>query len=430
MSQLIRQIEKVFVVFSLVFFSNAISPVVNQARGLPPNENALIVQVISLGIRAGIILLIAACWKKVIRVAIREKFLWTVVGIALVSVCWSAAPEETLRTSIVLLFSTLFGVYLAARYSLNEQLRLLAWALGVGALLSLICVMALPSYGVMGMGDALNSQEVVHAGAWKGVYGHKNALGRLMSLGAIVFFFLIRSSRKFRWVAWTGLCLCVALLLLSTSKTALIVFLTIMALMLPLRALRLNYSFAVPFLISVILVFAGVAIFNAEAILGTFGGDTTLTGRTLLWAAVLYKIWQRPWLGYGYGGFWRGWEGESADVWRTVNWEVPHAHNGLLDLWLDLGLLGLTVFIVSYIVIFLRAVSLIRQTKLIESFWPLVYLIFFLLSNLTESSLVKPGLSWILYVTLIFSMHSRSSNLAEANTFRQQKIKGICTKDA
>lgn len=426
MSKLIRIIEKGFVVFSLLIFSNALFPVVNQMRGLQPNESDPITQGIFLIIRIGIIFLAIAWYKKILRIIIKEKLLWFVVGMALVSVFWSAAPLETLRNSIVLLASTLFGIYLAARYKLNEQLRLLAWTLGIGAILSLILAIALPSYGVMGTSDFYTSQEVAHSGVWKGIYGHKNILGHFMSLGALVFFFLTTSSRKYLWVKWVGFCLCVSLLLLSTAKTALIVFLITIAVIPLYKAFRWNQTFALAFFIVLILVGGAMATLflnNAETILGAFGRDTTLTGRTLLWPAVLYKIWQRPWLGYGYGGFWLGWDGESADVWRIVRWEVPHAHNGFLDVWLNIGLLGLLAFALSFLATWLQALSWARRTKTAEGLWPFAYLTFLILTNLGESTFFRLQSIWVLYVALTLSMQNMNENLAASRPSSQQKVK-------
>lgn len=411
MFKLVKLIEKGFVVFSLLIFSGALLPVVSQIKGLKPEEPEPIKQIIFLGIRVGIIFLAAIWYKKVFITISREKFLWLVVAVAFFSVFWSEVPNETLRSTIVLVLSTLFGVYLAARYSLKEQIQLLAWALGIGALLSLTFAVALPSYGVMGMADILTSQDMFHTGAWKGVYVNKNALGRLMSLGSVVFLLLAKSSQKNRWVAWTGLVFCVGLVLCSTSKTALIVFLTIASLIPLFRTLRWNHTFALPFFIALALVGGAVAILffsNAETILGTFGRDITLTGRTLLWTAVFYKISQHLLLGYGYGAFWLGWEGESADVMRIVQWETPHAHNGLLDLWLDLGLLGLLVFTISFLTVCLQAIVWVRQTKDIENLWPLVYLTFLFLANLTESSLLRHPLLWVLYVATTLSINSKN----------------------
>ena len=73
----------------------------------------------------------AAQQSRAILEAIRSnKLLVGLVLIALFSTVWSADPGLTLRRSIALLATTLFGVDFAVRYSIRDQLRLLAiaWA--------------------------------------------------------------------------------------------------------------------------------------------------------------------------------------------------------------------------------------------------------------------------------------------------------------
>ncbi len=420
----LRLAEKVFVVLSLLFFTDAILPVLNQVSGIQINS---IIKVCFFVIQTITILLIVAWWKKVFRTVIKEKLLWAVVGIALVSVLWSDAPVTSLVNSISLLRITLLGVYFAARYSLKEQLQLLVWMFGIAVLLSVVFALALPSYGVMGVASNSSVEALNHTGAWRGIYIHKNVLGRTMVLSALAFLLFVSSSRRYRWVGWAGFGLSVGLILLSTSKTALMIFITIVFLFHLYKALRWNYSLAVPFFITLLLVSGTVALLflgNAETILGAMGRDITLTGRTELWSAVFDKIWQRPWLGYGYRGFWRGWEGESADVWSVVKWAAPNSHNGLLDLWLDLGLLGLSAFVISFIAVCLRAVIWVRLTKTVEGLWPLAYLTFLFLANITESSLFTQSYLWLMYVVITLSMTTGVSIRAEPNEFCFSEIQG------
>ena len=77
--------------------------------------------------------------------------------------------------------------------------------------------------------------------------------------------------------------------------------------------------------------------------------DEGLTGRLNLWNAVLLAISKRLWLGYGFNAFWQGMKGESGYVLTAVGWAPKYAHNGFLDLVLDLGLLGLLVFAIGYL---------------------------------------------------------------------------------
>ena len=419
-------LEKGFVVFSLLFFTGAITFLLNGGTVPNASQSDSISKVLMYGIQALTGLLIVADYKRVMQTALREKFLWIIVAIALFSTFWSDVPLSTLTNSINLVRITLFGVYFAARYSLKEQLHLLTWVLGIAAALSLAFIIVLPSYGVMGMGSISSAQTIAHAGTWQGVYGHKNVLARIMLLSTIAFFLFTPSKRRHRWLVWGCYVLSIILIVGSTSKTALIIFLTVLALLPLYRALRWNYSLAVPFFIAAILVGGGVAMLlvgTAEDILAAFGRDLTFSGRTDLWMAVLEKIGERPWLGYGYGGFWLGLNGESVDIWNAVLWQPPHSHNGFLDLWLDLGLLGLSIFAFSFIAVCLRSVAWLRQNPTSEGLWPLAYLTFLLLANLTESSLLRQNLLWILYVSITLSTYKNCENLTGAKAFLPQKVK-------
>jgi exopolysaccharide production protein ExoQ len=396
--------EKVFVVVVILLSTGALLPLLHR-------ETSAILDVIQGDRRSQIvwasvygitILLVAMRWRQVAYTATRDKLLLLLLGIAIVSVLWSVAPELTLRRSVALVGTTLFGAYLATRYSTNELLRLLAWALGIVVLLSIVFALALPSYGIY---------TDPRGEAWRGIYWHKNALGRTMALSAMVFLFLALSSRSRRWIAWACFGLSVALLLLSESITSLAVLLIILALLPLYKALRWRSTPAVPFYVIAILS-GGVAIAwlgaNAEDILSALGRDLTLSGRTELWSAVLEMIRQRPWLGYGYRAFWLGWTGESAHVWLWMlrigaNYEA--ADNGFLDLWLYLGLLGVLVFAYGFVRAFLRAVTRVRLTKTAEGLWPLALLTFILFYNLAESAiLAHNNVLWILYVQASLSV--------------------------
>ena len=347
-----------------------------------------------------ILLLVILQWKGIIRISLKEKLFWVFIGLVVTSVLWSAAPNATLTRSFALVQTTLFGAYLAVRYSMKEQLQLLAWALGIVALLSFFVALAFPQQGIM---------QVLHEGAWRGILGQKNVLGRIMVLSTLVFLLLALSSRKHSLLLWAGFSLSFLLILLSTSKTALVVLLTLLVLLPLYRALRWSYSWMVPFLSAVVLVGGSVAVLlvsSAENILHAMGKDLTLSGRTDLWAAVLNKIWERPWFGYGYGGFWLGWNGESADIWMITGWRPPHTHNGLLEVWLALGLVGVMVFIAVFIATFLRAAVWLRLSKSAIDFWPLLYLSLLLLLNLTESTFSSKTIFWTLYVATILSTHT------------------------
>jgi O-antigen ligase len=423
-----RLVEKIFVVFSLLFFSGAGSYFI-----APTNPSYLIVQLTAYSIQLITILLIFVRWKNIFSFVVKEKPLWLLVGLALASVLWSQMPFMVTLSHdygpgtgvIPFIRVTLFGIYFAACYGLKEQMRLLTWTFGVVVLFSIAVALVLPHYGITG--SMALAEDERHVGAWRGLYSHKNVFGIIMVMSAMVF--RLVDIRHKRWIVWTGFSLSVALILLSTSKTALILLLTFLALLPLYKALRWNYSLAIPFFIAVILIGGGAATWfldNAATILGALGRDLTFTGRTDIWAAVINKIWERPWLGYGYHVFWLGVADGTIELWSpTINKFITPAtaHNGFLDLGLDIGLLGLFFFAFSYVKVCWQAIQYLRLNKSAEGIMPLAYLLFMLQFNLSEPSLMREDIYWILYVSITLSLQN-FLGLTKFSKFWQQKVKG------
>lgn len=337
-------------------------------------------------------------WKRVLYLLSRDKFISLLVGLALISCLWSADFSTTLNRFIALFGTTTFGLYLASRYSLREQIQLLAKAFWLGILFSLLFAIAIPSVGTM----------CSHEGAWRGVYSHKNSLGKLMVLSVITFLLLLMHSTRFRIQLWLGLSGSFLLLILSTSKSSLVTAITILMLLPVYRSLRLQDKILAPVFLSISILLSGTLVLllsNAESIFAALGKDPTLTGRTELWAHSLKMIQQRIFLGYGFQSFWQGYASPAAHVWRTIGWEPPNAHNGLIELAIDLGLLGILIFLAGFVTNLVRAFIWVRVSRMSEGLWPLIYLTFIFLINITESSLFqRNNIYWVLYVALTLTI--------------------------
>jgi len=146
---------------------------------------------------------------------------------------------------------------------------------------------------------------------------------------------------------------------------------------------------------------AGWLVGHSDAVLQTVGGDSTLTGRSEIWSAVWQMISVHPWRGWGFDAFWRGIDGPSAQVWAMVGATPPHSHNGVLDLWLDLGAVGVLVFLGSFLVATARAARALRGGWSLQSVLPATYLVFFALYNVSESTLLQQhSLFWVLYTAV------------------------------
>jgi O-antigen ligase len=330
--------------------------------------------------------------KQWVRNALLVKPIWALMFYVVVSSSWSAVPLFSLRRALVLTATTAVGVFVGTRYSIYEQTRLVAIALGCVAICS--CAMAIlpPHLGVEGAWSGS------HLGAWRGAFVQKNYLGRVMTLGALSFYVAPFRSVSLRTI---GMAICTALVVLSQSKSGL-VFLVVLICALPLISLlRFRMQQLIPTLIVIAAVVAGVAVWlanNATQLLAVIGRDNTLSGRTTLWAVLWEKYLQRKTLGYGFLGFWPV---EYVSVWTRVRWTPLHAHNGYLDLLLDGGLVGAALLIAAFIPLTVKAISFLRGERTKTGVWPLLFIAFVLIYNSTEVALLNQlSIVWVLFTSL------------------------------
>jgi O-antigen ligase len=153
----------------------------------------------------------------------------------------------------------------------------------------------------------------------------------------------------------------------------------------------------------ILSLFLLIVLANSTWVLEQLGKDLTFTGRTAVWVDVWAKIGERPWLGFGYNAFWLGAESEAADIWRVHGWQPNHAHNGYLDLWLELGLVGVTLVLVHLLLNTRRAFLWAVTSKTAESLWPLVYITLLFMFNFNYSVLVSQSIFfWIVYLGAVY----------------------------
>lgn len=147
-------------------------------------------------------------------------------------------------------------------------------------------------------------------------------------------------------------------------------------------------------------------MYFSEAILSTvsesLGRDATLTGRSEVWALSIQVGMERPILGSGFGGFF-GLDNIISSSFRVGN----TAHNGLLDVFIETGIVGimmLLIFLVSYYKRFIKIIPVDRDL----AFFGVIVLILSLVCNYTESLFLKnSSLLWNLMVLfyICFSLY-------------------------
>jgi exopolysaccharide production protein ExoQ len=416
MNKYLQIAERWFVILSLIFYSSGPLPLIlSGGAGQGIDEETVVSidytlpqTIFFINYLISLFLLIIR-WRKATYTLSKDSTIWLLMLIALISVLWSFNPQLTRPRSIALAGTSLFGLYVASRFSIREQIKLLGWSCGIIVGMSFLLAIIIPYYGTMASG--------IHAGAWRGIYVHKNVLGKIMGLSGIVFVLLSMDTKQKRWYPLVGLGLSFCLLFLSKSSSAMINFLTTIGTIPLYNTLRWRYHFMVPTIIATVILGGGLSLWlneNSAILLGSIGKDPTLTGRTEMWPFIMEMIWKQPWLGYGYSAFWNDWDSPGAYVWYAARWTPPNSHNGFLDLWLDFGLVGLIIFLLGFLQTSLRGLKYIRVDKYWASFWGLLYLTYLMLGNLTESSLVaRNDIFWLLYITISFSLAINSSKTDE-----------------
>ena len=234
-----------------------------------------------------------------------------------------------------------------------------------------------------------------------------------MGVAAMLFLDLALYGYKYRRVFSLGAGISFLVLVLSKGKGGLAVFMGLLPL-LPLYKIakqeyRLRTFFGIfAFVISVVLIVG--TLINLEFItVELLGKDVTLTGRVPLWNYLIQRGMEKPWLGYGYGAFWHDPQ-EILQIALNVPWMstiadgsvTAHAHNAYIDLFLQLGWVGLSLVILSFVTLLFRVVLLLGLTKQIEYFWMLQLLLYMAIGNLANNQgqfLAFRSLYWVLYVS-------------------------------
>lgn len=323
---------------------------------------------------------------------------WSLVALVLlafISCLWAQTPSLVLQDSVAICGTTLLGIALAVRLSLEEQLRLLSWLFRIMSVLSLACIVLLPSYGISG--------SVAHE--WQGIFGYKNVLGSIMAMSILVEWQLPAHTLFSRTLSRLALVLSAVLLFFSGSMTPVVALGgSIVLIEIYKLATRLRIPLYATVLAILLMVSSGMVLgAKSEAIAGALGRSSDLTGRTVIWSWVVSFIHERPILGYGYWGFWGGRTAASTEVDRATGTMVMYSHNGYLDTLLSLGIVGFVLTLAFLGTGVERAYNLSEREQSRVGLWPLSFLLFVMLYNVGECTIFIQGLEWSICVAVVAS---------------------------
>jgi exopolysaccharide production protein ExoQ len=264
--------------------------------------------------------------------------------------------------------------------------------------------------------------------AWTGVSTDKNALGMLcLIFGLATLFCFIKiwqsdDPRKSRPLIAQGVLLGLTIYLLheSHSATALACFILAGGVM----GLTSLFRWARKPAILHIMVWASLAVAVSSLFLGLgsslvegLGRNSTLTGRTSIWHYALLEV-TNPVLGTGFESFWLG--PRLARVAAGIHQGVNEAHNGYIEVYLNLGWVGLALLGGLIISGYRRIVPAVRrQTQ--DGSLRMAYWMVGIAYNFSEAGFKMMNPVWVLFLLSIAILPS-TPNLRRARTSAQADI--------
>jgi exopolysaccharide production protein ExoQ len=136
---------------------------------------------------------------------------------------------------------------------------------------------------------------------------------------------------------------------------------------------------------------------TAGSLVHALGRNTTLTGRLSIWTAVL-SVQTNPLLGTGYESFWLG--SRLQRVWDMTSTGIQEAHNGYIEVYLNLGWIGLILLCALIVTGYRHAYALYCRDPHIGRL-RLALLTAGVIYGLTEASFRMMSPIWIAFLLVI-----------------------------
>lgn len=282
---------------------------------------------------------------------------------ATVSLAWSFYPGASVLGLLATYSTTIAALFLALCLSWDELLRALANAyrilLGGSLLFELVVSLVIrhkvlpfwTDYGDKKLPEAFywSRDLLFHGGQIQGLQGNSNLLMMAALVGLIIFSVQLadRTVRRGTGIFWIAVAVIVmALTRSSTVIVATVLVAGVLVFVLWTRAARPSRRLPIYATMLVVAVVAGGIVWRfAPLLLSFLGKSDNLTGRLGIWQSVIDLAVKRPVFGWGWISYWAPWVEPFKGLAVRNGVTYLQAHNAWLDVWLQLGIVGLVIFI-------------------------------------------------------------------------------------
>jgi exopolysaccharide production protein ExoQ len=315
------------------------------------------------------------------------------LALAGASVLWAFRPESSLirfAQQVMIVTSILLPAMLAAPTA-DIMRGLFLWCFAPAAILNIFFVFE-------------NSPAIVAAlKGYPGFFLGKNYLGEFSAIAFLLALYETLCSGRRRALGVVVTTIALWLLFWSNSKTAfglaLVAPLLAGLVLIVKKVTRISPAMILLSIPLCFVILSSVSNFNIERISYMLYGDSSLTGRTVIWDFANSEIARRPLLGWGYQSFWL--VPGSPAIADAIGWvkAMPDGHNGYVDTKLELGYAGLG-FLLVFIIATLHGVGRVADRQPARAWLMLSLALFVIVYNFTESLWMR-GFEFLWVVFLV-----------------------------
>lgn len=357
---------------------------------------------------------------------------WPLTGLLtlmFVGSLWSNYQVVSLGAALVQLATTSFAIFLATAFDWREILRLFAGTLRLllfsSVFFELYAALIVrgpiepffPNYSgekppavafYWTQGNLFTNDRI------QGIVGNSNMLAYMAMIAIVVFGIEAAANTTTRLVSTFSFLAAIPMLVLSRSASigfalAAVVAAAVVSIAAEGKNRDTRHRY---YRVAWGVIGAGallVLTYRAE-IFSLIGKSPDMTGRTKIWRIVLDLIDQRPLQGWGWSSYWVPWV-EPYNGLVVIN-HVPYfqAHNAFLDVWMQLGVVGLGLFLLLVGMTFVRLWRLaVRHTSPLY-LWPILVYVGIVTQNLTESRILVE-IGWVILVLFAVKVQEPAEKL-------------------
>jgi exopolysaccharide production protein ExoQ len=307
-------------------------------------------------------------------IVVRARARWRLTGLPLpmlaflaltvLSIIWSDYRGFTVAASVLSIVTAVGALSLAVTFTLPELMRLLGHALRIilgASILFELVVAVIVRHPFTPWWTDYSGQKIHPAEYWsrdllfkgdriQGIMGNSDLLGFVALLGVIVFVleFASRSMQR----GWSGFWIVIAVADIALTRSATVTIAAVAVavaavILVLLRRAQTDRGRRTVSVVSIVVVVLGIlgAVALRAPLLKALNKSSTLTGRTDIWGEVIKLASQRPVVGWGWISYWvPGLAPFDKKIFRIGGIQYLQAHDAWLDLWLQLGIIGVIVF--------------------------------------------------------------------------------------